>query len=153
MFPADANVNRILIRMNIFKNIGYLPSKTNHRLNQRILAELIPPSLRYPLHVNLVAHGNEICVPSFSSCSCHLCEVKKFCETFRDIEQLKSKISDKPCFIDLFAGAGGMSEGFKRAGFKPMAAVEQKDSAARTYYEIIPKSQTKMFMSKILVHV
>ena len=80
VFPADANVNRILIRMNIFKNIGYIPSKTNHRLNQRILSKLIPPSIRYALHVNLVAHGGEMCVPRFSSCKCLICEVRKLCE-------------------------------------------------------------------------
>ena len=35
-------------------------------------------------------------------------------------------------FIDLFAGAGGLAEGFYQAGFNPIAQVEMNESAART---------------------
>ncbi|MFT4154329.1 DNA cytosine methyltransferase [Parafilimonas sp.] len=35
-------------------------------------------------------------------------------------------------FIDLFAGAGGLSEGFKKAGFTPIAHVESNQSACFT---------------------
>ena len=35
-------------------------------------------------------------------------------------------------FIDLFAGAGGLSEGFIQAGFKPIAHVEMNGFAAKT---------------------
>ena len=35
-------------------------------------------------------------------------------------------------FIDLFAGAGGLSEGFLQAGFKPVAHVEMNRFAAKT---------------------
>lgn len=35
-------------------------------------------------------------------------------------------------FIDLFAGAGGLSEGFIRAGFKPIAHVEMNKDACNT---------------------
>ena len=35
-------------------------------------------------------------------------------------------------FIDLFAGAGGLSEGFVQAGFKPIAHVEMNEFAAKT---------------------
>ncbi|MDO9150584.1 MAG: DNA cytosine methyltransferase [Methylotenera sp.] len=35
-------------------------------------------------------------------------------------------------FIDLFAGAGGMSEGFVRAGFNPIAHVEMNANACKT---------------------
>ena len=35
-------------------------------------------------------------------------------------------------FIDLFAGAGGLSEGFIQAGFKPVAHVEIENSACNT---------------------
>ena len=35
-------------------------------------------------------------------------------------------------FIDLFAGAGGLSEGFLQAGFRPVAHVEMNEFAAKT---------------------
>ncbi len=35
-------------------------------------------------------------------------------------------------FIDLFAGAGGLSEGFNQAGFEPIAHVEMENSACNT---------------------
>ena len=35
-------------------------------------------------------------------------------------------------FIDLFAGAGGLSEGFIRAGFNPIAHVEMNPDACNT---------------------
>ena len=35
-------------------------------------------------------------------------------------------------FIDLFAGAGGLSEGFIRQGFEPVAHVEMDKAASNT---------------------
>jgi len=38
-----------------------------------------------------------------------------------------------PKLMDLFAGCGGFTEGFKRAGYEPVAAIEWDPSAAATY--------------------
>ena len=39
----------------------------------------------------------------------------------------------KPTVVDLFCGAGGMSEGFKMAGYRILLGIEKDPSAARTY--------------------
>ncbi len=41
-------------------------------------------------------------------------------------------MKSKPTFIDLFAGAGGLSEGFIRAEFEPLAHVEMDEAACFT---------------------
>ena len=54
-------------------------------------------------------------------------------------------------FIDLFAGAGGLSEGFFQAGFKPVAHVEMNEFAAKTLEQIakqIDEIFTKLIFTK-----
>ena len=46
---------------------------------------------------------------------------------------MSDAIVRRPTLVDLFAGAGGMSLGFKRAGFDPIYAVEWEKDAAATY--------------------
>jgi DNA (cytosine-5)-methyltransferase 1 len=41
-------------------------------------------------------------------------------------------MNSSPTYIDLFAGAGGLSEGFIKAGFNPIAHVEMSKEACDT---------------------
>jgi len=56
-------------------------------------------------------------------------------------------------YIDLFAGAGGLSEGFIRAGFKPIAHVEMNKDACDTiktrtaYHWLKEKKKTRVYNS------
>lgn len=55
-------------------------------------------------------------------------------------------------YIDLFAGAGGFSEGFKRAGFEPVAHIEVDPAACFTlktrlaYYYLTEKGKTDIYI-------
>jgi DNA (cytosine-5)-methyltransferase 1 len=58
-------------------------------------------------------------------------------------------------FIDLFAGAGGLSEGFIRAGFEPIAHVEMDEAACytlktRTAYHYLKKKERLDIYTKYL---
>lgn len=58
-------------------------------------------------------------------------------------------------FIDLFAGAGGLSEGFIQAGFSPVAHVEMNSYAAQTlktrtaYYYLTAQGKTGIYKDYI----
>ena len=60
-------------------------------------------------------------------------------------------IEKKYTFIDLFAGAGGLSEGFVQAGFLPIAHVEMNQYAAKTletrsaYYYLKENNRSKKY--------
>ncbi len=131
VFPADTHVGRVLSRIGPYRELGLSLEGLDHKKLQRELAGLMPPNLRYSLHVNLVQHGRAVCKSSRPLCD-H-CELRNLCAYYRSAESVRATETEAPTVIDLFAGAGGSSEGFNRAGFKVLAAVEMDEMAARTY--------------------
>jgi DNA (cytosine-5)-methyltransferase 1 len=131
VFPADTHVGRLLSRLEPFRELGLLLSGRDHKELQAVLAELVPPNLRYSLHVNLIAHGREICRAQKPLCG--ECDLKGFCHSFRTAESSRVQMLGRPRIGDLFTGAGGVSEGFERAGFEVAFALDVDQVALRTY--------------------
>jgi DNA (cytosine-5)-methyltransferase 1 len=132
VFPADTHVGRILARLGPYRELGLSLTALDHKKLQAELADVIPPNLRYSLHVNLVAHGRSICRSVRPLCD--QCELRKLCATFRAAEKVRIARSAAPTVVDLFCGAGGLSEGFSRAGFHTLAAVDSDAVSTRTYW-------------------
>ncbi len=130
IFPADTHCIRILNRLGLFASFGFEWNQTNHKQAEKDLLLLIPPHMRSDLHRNLLALGREICKKT-PLCDC--CELKKFCNHYRQQQQAKHAALDTPTAIDMFCGAGGFSLGLQRAGFKVVAAIDNNPDAIRTY--------------------
>ena len=65
--------------------------------------------------------------------------------------QEQKSVTHKYNFIDLFEGAGGLSEGFIQAGFSPIAHIEMNPFAAQTletrsaYYYLKSKRKLSLY--------
>ncbi|MCD6351879.1 MAG: endonuclease III [Armatimonadetes bacterium] len=68
VFPVDTHILRISNRL------GWVRPEASAEEAQRLLEPLIPPSLRFQLHVNLINHGRRVCRPNKPECpTCVLC--------------------------------------------------------------------------------
>jgi endonuclease III len=76
-FPVDSHVGRVLERLGVMTDLGLELRGRNHKVKQRVLWDAVPPSLRYPLHVNLLVHGRTTCLPRGPRCG--ECTLNDFC--------------------------------------------------------------------------
>lgn len=54
-FPVDTHVHRIAARL------GWIPAAATADKAHQLLAPLIPPEIRYDLHVAMISHGRNVC--------------------------------------------------------------------------------------------
>jgi DNA (cytosine-5)-methyltransferase 1 len=120
-FAVDTHVHRIFTRIGLVDTGG---RKRDHDPFQ----DAVPPQMRRRLHMNLVHHGRAVCRTQRPVC--RECVLISFCAEGR--EAIGKDIT-RPVAVDLFAGAGGLGYGFRKAGFRVALAVEQDRHAAQTY--------------------
>lgn len=132
VFPVDTHVGRVLARLHPYRELGLSLAGLDHKKLQAVLADLVPPNLRYSLHVNLVAHGRAICRNPRPLCE--RCDLRNLCATYRSAEARRALTAKTPTVVDLFCGGGGLSEGFRRAGFRPILALDSDPVSLRTYW-------------------
>lgn len=134
VLAVDTHVRRVLDRMGIVGDPG---GKVKHDSYDAA----VPARLRQRMHVNLIHHGRAICRAQAPRCG--QCPLVSFCpkgraelaaasdETARTAGN--SAAASQPVAVELFAGGGGLGEGFTRAGFHVAIAVEWDRPAAQTY--------------------
>ncbi|MDQ1747830.1 MAG: (cytosine-5)-methyltransferase 1 [Frankiaceae bacterium] len=120
-FAVDTHVRRVLDRLRIVRDRG---EKVKHGEYEAV----VPPRLRQRLHVNLIHHGRAFCRSEQPKCG--ECPLISFCSTGRAIQAAPK---GRPVAVELFAGGGGLGEGFSAAGFFIAIAVEKDRDAAQTY--------------------
>lgn len=87
LFPVDVNAFRILKRMGALPRRAVYRRKTLHDGVQ----EWVPEPARRSLHINLVVHGQDVCLPVNPRCSA--CAVASMCRT-KSVEDQKKPAGD-----------------------------------------------------------
>ena len=70
-FPVDTHVHRIAARL------GWIPPSTTADKAHLLLGSLVPPGIRYDLHVALITHGRTVCRAQRPRCD--ECVVRDLC--------------------------------------------------------------------------
>lgn len=76
-FPVDTHVHRVTGRL------GLIPPRMSANQAHDFLANLGEPATYYPLHINLIRHGREIC--RARSPQCFICAIQNHCLYYRAV--------------------------------------------------------------------
>ncbi len=74
-FPVDTHVYRVTGRL------GLIPPRMSAEKAHAFLAALGEPETYYPIHLNLIRHGREICHAQRPQCP--ICPLKEWCDYYR----------------------------------------------------------------------
>ncbi len=73
VFPVDTHIHRISRRL------GIVPPAATPEQTEAAWESLVPPEGFYPLHVNLIRHGRQVC--KARDPRCHICVLQNLCDS------------------------------------------------------------------------
>ena len=82
-FPVDTHVHRVT------KRLGLIGPKTTREQAHTVLEGLLPVKIYYPFHINLIAHGRQVC--KSQQPRCEVCVLQEHCDYFRTVTEAKGK--------------------------------------------------------------
>jgi endonuclease-3 len=74
-FPVDTHVHRVSRRL------GLIEPKTSREKAHEVLEALLPPEIYYTFHLNLIAHGREVCKSQRPRCD--TCILRERCDHYQ----------------------------------------------------------------------
>lgn len=81
-FPVDTHVGRVTRRL------GLAGPRDGEEKIKRIWEALVPPEWFYPLHLNLIRHGREVCLARTPKC--HECVLNDICRYARGVAERRA---------------------------------------------------------------
>lgn len=82
-FPVDTHVHRVTQR------IGLIPRNASREKAHKLLEDLLPEEIYYNYHLNLIAHGREICHARNPECG--ICPVRHLCDYYHRQQEGKEE--------------------------------------------------------------
>ena len=81
-FPVDTHVHRVSRRL------GLIGPKTSREQAHEVLEALLPPAIYYTFHINLIAHGREVCKSQQPRCA--TCVLREHCDYYRGVANART---------------------------------------------------------------
>jgi endonuclease-3 len=78
-FPVDTHVHRVARRL------GLIPQNTSREKAHTLLEALIPPELYWTFHLNLIAHGRQVCHARQPACA--ECPLQPQCTYYQGLQE------------------------------------------------------------------
>ena len=78
-FPVDTHVHRITRRL------GLIPQKTSREKAHTLLEALVPVELYWNFHLNVIAHGRQVC--HARNPKCDACALQSYCDYYQQLQE------------------------------------------------------------------